>query len=131
MCDMIKSILHREVKRMIHTHITSWAVAIILFFVAFGLMKSGKEKGAKIVQMIVRLLYLFIIGSGIWILSSINSITTLYVIKSLAGIFVIGMLEMISVKTAKGKNTTIFWLLFIISFVFVLYLGFMKLPLTF
>ena len=116
---------------MIHTHITSWAVAIILFFVAFGLMKSGKEKGAKIVQMIVRLLYLFIIGSGIWILSSINSITTLYVIKSLAGIFVIGMLEMISVKTAKGKNTTIFWLLFIISFVFVLYLGFMKLPLTF
>jgi len=116
---------------MIHTHITSWALAIILFFVAFGLMKSGKDKGAKIVQMILRLFYLFIIGSGIWILSSLNSISTLYVIKSLAGVIVIGLLEMILVKTGKGKKTAIFWVLFIISFIFVLYLGFMKLPLTF
>ncbi len=128
---MIISILLGEVEKMIHTHITSWVLAIILFFVAFGLLKSGKKKGAKIVHMIARLFYLFIIASGIWILSSINSITPLYIVKSLGGIFVIGMLEMILVKTAKGKSTTISWSLFFISFIFVLYLGFMKLPLTF
>lgn len=116
---------------MIHSHITSWVLAIVLFFVALGLHKSGKAKGAKVVQMIARLLYLFIIGTGIWILSSISSISTLYVIKSIVGIIVIAMLEMILVKTSKGKNTGIYWVLFIISFVAVLYIGFMKLPLTF
>ena len=116
---------------MIHSHITAWLLAIILFFVAFGLHKSGKARGAKVVQMILRLFYLLIIATGIWILSSINSISSLYVIKSLVGVFIIAMLEMILVNTVKGKKTTLYWLLFVISFVFVLYLGFIKLPLTF
>lgn len=117
--------------KMIHSHITAWLLAIILFFVAFGLHKSGKARGAKVVQMTLRLFYLLIIATGLWILSSINSISLLYVIKSLAGVFVIAMLEMILVNTVKGKKTTMYWLLFVVSFVFVLYLGFMKLPLTF
>lgn len=116
---------------MIHSHITAWLLAIILFFVAFGLHRSGKNRGAKVVQMILRLLYLLIIATGIWILSSINSISMLYVLKSLMGVFVIAMLEMILVKTGKGKNTSMYWLLFAVSFVVVLYLGFIKLPLTF
>lgn len=116
---------------MIHAHITTWVLAIVLFFVALGLHKSGKAKGAKVVQMILRLFYLLIIGTGIWILSSLHSISMMYVIKSLVGILVIGSLEMIMVRTVKGKNTMVVWLLFIISFVLVLYLGFMKLPLTF
>ncbi|MBU8877420.1 YisL family protein [Bacillus sp. FJAT-29790] len=116
---------------MIHAHITTWVVALVLFFVAIGLNKSGKAKGLKVVQMILRLFYLLIIGTGVWILSSIHSIDTLYVIKSLVGILVIGMMEMIIVRSVKGKNTAIFWLLFIVSFVLVLYLGFIKLPLTF
>ena len=116
---------------MIHSHITAWLLAVILFFVAFGLYKSGKARGAKVVHMILRLFYLLIIATGIWILGSISSISALYVIKSLAGVFVIAMLELILVSTAKSKKPTMYWLLFAVSFVFVLYLGFMKLPLTF
>ncbi|QED47191.1 YisL family protein [Cytobacillus dafuensis] len=116
---------------MIHAHITTWVLALVFFFVALGLHKSGKARGLKVVHMILRLFYLLIIGTGIWILSSLNSISMLYVIKSLIGLAVIASIEMILVRLVKGKSTTIFWLLFIISLILVLYLGFMKLPLTF
>ncbi|MBS4188834.1 YisL family protein [Bacillus sp. FJAT-49705] len=116
---------------MIHAHITTWVLALVLFFVALGLHRSGKARGLKVVHMILRLFYLLIIGTGIWILSSLHSISMLYIIKSLIGIVVIASIEMILVRLAKGKSTTMFWLLFVISLILVLYLGFMKLPLTF
>ncbi len=50
---------------MIHSHVTAWALALILFLVALFLHKSGKAKGFKIVQMILRVFYLLIIGTGI------------------------------------------------------------------
>ena len=116
---------------MIHAHITTWVLAFLFFLAALGLHKSGKARALKVMQMILRLFYLLIIGTGIWILSSLNSISMLYILKSLLGIVVIGMMEMIIVRSVKGKKTTMFWLLFIVTFVLVLYLGFVKLPLTF
>ncbi|MBY0121068.1 YisL family protein [Bacillus sp. S/N-304-OC-R1] len=116
---------------MIHAHITTWVLAIVLFLVALGLHKSGKTRALKVVQMILRLFYLLIIGTGIWILSSLHSISMLYILKSLLGVVVIGFFEMILVRTIKGKNTAMFWVLFLIAFIAVLYLGFVKLPLTF
>ncbi|MEH7526274.1 DUF1516 family protein, partial [Bacillus sp. JJ1503] len=68
--------------------------------------------------------------TGVVILSKIN-ISSLYILKSLLGIVVIGMMEMIIVRSVKGKKTTMFWLLFLVTFILVLYLGFVKLPLTF
>ena len=37
---------------MLHMHVTSWILGIILLLVAFFLYKQGNEKGAKIVHMI-------------------------------------------------------------------------------
>ncbi|KAB2337173.1 YisL family protein [Cytobacillus depressus] len=116
---------------MIHAHITTWVLALVLFFIALGLHKSGKARGLKVVQMILRLFYLLIIGTGIWILSSLNSISMLYILKSLLGVAVIGFMEMIIVRSVKGKKTTTFWLLFVVTLILVLYLGFVRLPLTF
>jgi hypothetical protein len=116
---------------MIHAHITTWLLAIILFFVALGLHKGGKSKGLKVVHMTLRLFYILTIGTGIWILSSLHSIDSLYVLKTIVGILVIGMMEMILVRAVKGKNTGMFWLLFIVFLIAVLYLGFQVLPLTF
>ncbi|MEH7524143.1 DUF1516 family protein, partial [Bacillus sp. JJ1503] len=42
---------------MIHAHITTWVLALVLFFVALGLHKSGKARALKVVQMILRLFY--------------------------------------------------------------------------
>ncbi|MBG9547943.1 YisL family protein [Cytobacillus firmus] len=116
---------------MIHAHITTWFLALVLFFIALIMHKSGKQKGLKVVHMILRLFYLLIIGTGVWILSSLNSIDLLYVLKSLVGIWVIAMFEMIIIRTVKGKKTSILWGQFIIALILVLYLGFVKLPLTF
>ncbi|KML44844.1 MULTISPECIES: YisL family protein [Bacillaceae] len=116
---------------MIHAHITTWLLALVLFIIALIMHKSGKQKGLKVVHMILRLFYLLIIGTGVWILSSLNSIDLLYVLKSLVGIWVIAMFEMIIIRTVKGKKTSILWGQFIVALILVLYLGFVKLPLTF
>lgn len=116
---------------MIHAHITTWFLALVLFFIALMMHKSGKQKGLKVVHMVLRLFYLLIIGTGVWILSSLNSIDLLYVLKSLVGIWVIAMFEMIIIRTVKGKKTSILWGQFIVALILVLYLGFVKLPLTF
>ncbi len=112
-----------------HAHITTWAIAIILFFVAVGLHNAGKNKGMKVVHMILRLFYLLIILTGallFWKHQGLNP--ALYGIKGLVGIWVIGMLEMILIRLKKGKNTKMFWILLVVALACVLYLG-LKLPL--
>jgi peptidoglycan/LPS O-acetylase OafA/YrhL len=114
-----------------HAHITTWVIAIILFFVAVRLHNAGKAKGMKVVQMILRLFYLLIILTGallFWKHQGINP--ALYGIKALVGIWVIGMFEMILVRMNKGKSTKMFWIQLIIALIIVLILGF-QLPLGF
>lgn len=112
---------------MTHAHITSWALALILFVVALVLYKSGKEKGSKIVHMILRLMYLFVIGTGVWMLISLGSLPVKYLLKTLVGLWVVVMFEMILVRTKKERKTSILWIQFIVALVLVLYLG-MTLP---
>ncbi|WP_044748758.1 YisL family protein [Bacillus alveayuensis] len=114
---------------MTHAHITAWVVALILFFVAVSLQRGNSPK-ARMMQMILRLFYLIIIGTGALLLYSIATIPPLYIVKALVGIWVIGAMEMILVRAAKGKSTNVFWIQFVIAFIIVLYLGF-TLPLGF
>ena len=113
---------------MTHAHITTWVIALILFFVAINLHKNGKTRGLKVVQMILRLFYLLIIATGVGMLFSLSTISVLYWIKAILGVLVIGFFEMVLSKTIKGKSTGVLWTLFVVAFVVVVYLGF-KLPL--
>ena len=115
---------------MTHAHITTWVIALILFFVAISLHKNGKTRGLKVVQMILRLFYLLIIATGVGMLFSLSTISVLYWIKAILGVLVIGFFEMVLSKTIKGKSTGVLWTLFVVAFVVVVYLGF-KLPLGF
>jgi hypothetical protein len=112
---------------MIHAHMTAWFLALVLFFVALGLHKSGKEKGAKIVQMVLRLFYVLILLTGFGLLFSIN-INLMYVLKAAVGLWVIAMLEMILIRTKKNEKASVLWIQFIVAVLLVLYLGF-SLPL--
>ncbi|WP_079508036.1 YisL family protein [Mesobacillus jeotgali] len=112
---------------MIHAHMTAWFLALVLFFVALGLHKSGKEKGAKIVQMVLRLFYVLILLTGFGLLFSIN-INIMYVLKAAVGLWVIAMLEMILIRTRKNEKASVLWIQFIVAVLLVLYLGF-SLPL--
>ena len=115
---------------MTHAHITTWVIALILFFVAISLHKNGKTRGLKVVQMILRLFYLLIIATGVGMLFSLDTISALYWIKAILGVLVIGLFEMVLINITKGKSTGALWTLFVVAFVVVVYLGF-KLPLGF
>lgn len=115
---------------MTHAHITTWVIALILFFVAVSMQKGGNSKAPKMVHMTLRLFYILIIVTGAILLIGLSSITLMYVIKVLAGIWVIGMLEMILVRSSKGKSTGMFWGLLVVAFFVTLYLG-LKLPIGF
>ncbi|MEH7304745.1 YisL family protein [Neobacillus drentensis] len=116
---------------MIHGHITAWVLALILFVVALLLHKGGKAKGFKIVQMILRVLYLLILATGIGLLFSVYKIDVWYILKAVVGIWIIGLFEMILGRVANNRRTSVFWIQFIIAWILVLYLGFEKLPMSF
>ncbi len=113
---------------MTHAHITTWLVALILFFVAINLNKKGNEKGFKLLQMILRAMYLLILATGGILLSSVATISLLYILKVIVGLWIIALFEMILMRSAKKKPVAVLWVQFIIAFLLVLYLGF-KLPL--
>lgn len=109
-------------------HITTWVLTLILFLIALGLNKSGKAKGFKILQMIIRVFYLLIILTGGMLLFSVYHISLLYILKAVVGLWIISLFELILIKTGKKERTTVVWTQFVIAFLLVLYLGF-KLPL--
>ncbi|WP_042455212.1 YisL family protein [Neobacillus dielmonensis] len=116
---------------MIHAHITAWFLALILFFVAISLHKSGKVKAFKIVQMILRVLYLLIIATGAGLLFTVYKIDVWYILKAVVGLWVIGIFEMLLGRIANNRKTSVFWIQFVVAWLLVLYLGFVKLPMSF
>ncbi|HYK74982.1 MAG TPA: YisL family protein [Pseudoneobacillus sp.] len=119
---------------MTHAHITSWLLALILFVIAISLHKSGKAKGFKIIKMVLRVFYLLILGTGLLLLFNYGMLKTdlslQYILKAAAGIWIVGLMEMILAKLARKQPTKVLWIQFIIAFLLALYLGF-KLPLGF
>lgn len=114
---------------MTHAHITAWAIALILFFVALSLQKSRSPK-AKMVQMILRVFYLLIVATGGMLLHALATLPALYIVKALIGLWVIGAMEMILASVKKEKSAKAGWIQFAIAFLLVLYLG-LKLPIGF
>jgi hypothetical protein len=109
---------------MTHAHITSWLIAIILFLITVSLQRSGSSK-AKMVKMVLRLFYILTIITGVLLLHSIASISILYVIKALAGLWVIGAMEMVLAAMKKGKSSTVAWVQWVVALVLAIFLGLM------
>lgn len=110
-----------------HLHITTWVVALVLFFVAVSM--SPQAKGRKISHMILRLMYILTIvtGGALFITALDFGQGMEYGFKMLAGIGVIAFMEMTLVRGAKGKSTKGMWIGLIICLLLVLALGF-RLP---
>lgn len=110
-----------------HLHVGAWIITFILLFVVVFLYKQSNNRPAKIVHMILRLFYIFILVSGIQLLwmyfhGSDNLIIAL--IKSFAGLWLIGSMEMVSVRTSKGQSTKSSWVQVVIAFAITLILGY-------
>jgi hypothetical protein len=117
---MIVTLLGYREEKMTHAHITTWVLVLILFFVALFLYNGRKLKGAKIVHMVLRLFYILVLLTG----GMLIEMTGMYLLKAIAGLWVLSSIEMVLVKTAKGKSTKGFWIQFVISLILVLYLGY-------
>nr|WP_040227782.1 YisL family protein [Bhargavaea cecembensis] len=109
-----------------HLHIFTWVVGIILFVIAAVMAKGSK--GRKIAHMILRLFYILIIITGAFLFFKWSSSDAmLYGIKFLMGIVTIGLMEMTLIRQNKNKPATVMVVLFIISLLVTMFLGF-KLP---
>lgn len=121
--------LEKEGERnMAHLHITAWVVAFILLFVVVGFYKQGKKQG-KMLHMILRLDYLLILYSGGSLFAEYTKISGELIIKIIAGLLAIVAIEMITVKTNKQKSTKTWWIVFVVSALVAIILGFTRLPL--
>ncbi|OMP67109.1 YisL family protein [Domibacillus epiphyticus] len=107
-----------------HLHITTWAVAVILFFIALG-------KPSKGVHMALRLFYVLILISGFLLFMKYNSVDPMmYGLKMLGGILTIGLMEMTLVRKKKGKGTSGVLIGAVILLLITIVLGF-RLPIGF
>jgi heme/copper-type cytochrome/quinol oxidase subunit 4 len=114
-----------------HLHITTWVIAIILYIAALVQASGQNKKSLNITHMILRLFYVFVFLTGLLLFMKNHAINEmLYGMKLLAGLVVIGMMEMTLIRLKKGKSSSAFWIILILAFIAVFYLGF-KLPLGF
>lgn len=111
---------------MVHAHLGSLVLTLILFFITLHLQKKGRN--IKILKMILRVMYILIILTGAIMIFSLYQITALYVLKSALGLVIIGLFEMILAGSGKGKNLAVFWFIILIILIVTIYLG-LKLPL--
>ena len=108
-----------------HLHITTWAIALILFFVA-----ALASKKLTAVHMTLRLFYILVIVTGALLffeyrdlIVEIHDSGMIYDMKFLFGILLIGGMEMVLVGKNKGKKPIVGWIIFTVSLVAVLLLG--------
>jgi len=119
---------------MVHLHITSWVLAIILaLYVGHG-YKNGQN--VKIAHMILRLLYFVILGTGLYLFIGLDKdampsdIKMLYNIKMTLGIIMLGVFEYFTVSSKKKRKMIVPATVFTVIILALLYIGF-RLPLGF
>lgn len=107
---------------MTHAHLTSLVLSLILLIIIVVLQSNGKN--TKIWHMVLRASYILIIVTGGMLFLAAYSIPVSYYFKSILGIVMIGLFEMVIVRKQKGKRTDIIWIAFSIVLVILFVLGF-------
>lgn len=105
-------------------HLIAWVAIVILTISAFSIYPKN-NKVFTILQMINRVFYIIVIGSGIIMARYGLAHHLLPVIfKILLGILVIGTIEMLLSYRKKDRPTTLFFSLFFVSVILTVALGF-------
>lgn len=108
---------------MVHMHSGLWALLLVLFMLSFVMLRIENERGYKILHMLARLMILLVIASGVMLVSAYNFIP-ITLLKGALAIVLIGLMEMILIRTHKKERTTTLWVLFIVDLLAVLYIGY-------
>src|SRR5690606_21855116 len=97
-----------------YTHIDTWGITLLVFFISFFLLTKDKMKAQKITHMILRILFvvMFVTGFGLVISYKFALIT---IVKMLFALWLIASMEMILIKAKKNQPTSVVWVQFVIS----------------
>ncbi|MGJ9382586.1 DUF1516 family protein [Salipaludibacillus sp. CF4.18] len=110
----------------LHSHSLFWFISIVLFILTVILLFFGKFSMAKVIQMILRVLYILVLTTGVFLI--IMNIWWGSILKGLLSFWLIYVMELISNRMAKkqltSKKKVFFWLQFFIAITVVLYIGF-------
>ncbi|SER93030.1 YisL family protein [Salipaludibacillus aurantiacus] len=110
----------------LHSHDLFWFITLILFALVLVFLKSGLIKPAKVLQMILRFLYILVFGTGL-VLIAMN-LWWGSIVKGVLAFWLIYVMEMISTRMSKKELTPwtsfILWIQFFVSFVAVIYFGY-------
>lgn len=107
---------------MTHAHLTSLILSLIFLIIIVVLQSKGKN--IKIWHMVLRASYILVIGTGCMLFFSAYSIPLSYYFKTVIGIAMIGLFEMVIIRKRKGKRTDMLWIAFSIFLVVLFVLGF-------
>jgi len=107
----------------LHSHVSSWAITLILFLISYTLLVKGSEKGQKITHMILRLFFVLTVITGAGLVFSLHFISYA-LIKGLLALWLIVIMELILVRTKKGAGKIHYWVQFCVALVAVLYFGY-------
>lgn len=114
---------------MTHIHLTALALALVLFFVVFGLFAAKKAKIANVLHQITRVVYLIVIMTG-FLLLPMMPFTLGRISKVVLGLITIGLMEIVLVHQSKGEIKARDWVLFIVFLIATIFAG-LLLPLGF
>lgn len=95
---------------MLHIHITSWVLAIILFFAAYFnfSVKQGATPHFKPIHMVLRLFMVLVLISGFWLwIQAFSSDNAgghmLLTLKMLGGVAAVALMEVTIAKRKKSQ----------------------------
>lgn len=98
-------------------HASVWLLLVISFFITYFITKR------KVPHIVLRVLYVVMLGTGISMLSLIGFPPT-YVVKALLAFALVGVMETMIARKKKGKDTRSIWIVLIIVLVLILLMGF-------
>ncbi|WP_059103711.1 YisL family protein [Shouchella shacheensis] len=105
------------------SHEGSWAFLAILFVVSYFLYRANKNRAGTIIQMILRLFYLIMIVTGAGMLYGYG-FPTMFVVKGILALVLIGFMEMTLAKTKRGESALVGWILVVVTLLLVVLMGY-------
>ncbi|MGK0576245.1 YisL family protein [Macrococcus capreoli] len=111
---------------MLHLHIMSWVVLLIVFFAAYENFSDrlGPSQYFKPLMMLLRVFALLAVVSGCYIFfKAMNADAMLYGIKFLLGLLTIGLMEMTLARKKRKKPSRNFFYMVIVAAIITIGLG--------
>ncbi|RYL94062.1 DUF1516 family protein [Sporolactobacillus sp. Y61] len=102
---------------LLHIHSGVWGIMILLFILSFAF---NRQKGWS---MALRLTYLIMLVTGVWMLVLIH-FPILFVIKGVLALILIGLMEMALAKRNRHQSAVWLMILFVIDLIFILLIGY-------